>query len=265
MAFSDSASDNAVTGYAFPLHVVVRNNGLAGIHVNGGSTVRNLLATGCIYNNGGPGIALSGGGNNSKAAPIITEASTTSIKGTAAPSNMIFLYSDPGDEGQDYFATVYTDALGKFSWTGTAKGPHITAIAVDTSAGLTVNNTSGFSTPRILTGIKDNGESDQPMQFELSQNYPNPFNPVTTIGFRVPGGGFRGAESSTLNPQPATLLVRLAVYDLLGREVAVLVNERRAPGEYSVTFDGSHLASGCYVYRLTAGDNVASKSLLLLK
>ncbi len=75
-------------------------------------------------------------------------------------------------------------------------------------------------------------------------NYPNPFNPVTTIGFRVPGGGFWGAESPTLNPQPATLLVRLAVYDMLGREVGVLVNEWKRPGMYTVQFDGSGLASG---------------------
>jgi hypothetical protein len=256
ISFSDSASDNAVTGVAFPMHVVVRNNGLAGIHVNGSSTVRNLLAAGCIYNNGGPGIALSSGGNNAKASPIITEANTTSIKGTGAAHNMIFLYSDPGDEGQEYFATVYTDALGKFSWTGTAKGPHITAIAVDTSAGLTVNNTSGFSTPRILTGVNDNGDSDQPMQFELSQNYPNPFNPSTTIGYTIAGTGHEAIGNGW---------VKLAVYDMLGREVAVLVYERRVAGEYSVTFDASHLASGCYVYRLTAGNHVASKSLLLLK
>ncbi len=221
IAFSDSANDNAVTGYAFPMHVVVMNNGLAGIHVDGSSTVRNLLAAGCIFANGGPGIALSGGGNNAKAAPIITAASTTLIKGTAAPNNMIFLYNDPGDEGREYFATVYTDALGKFSWSGTAKGPHITAVAVDTTAGLTVNNTSPFSTPQILTEINNDGESLQPLQFELSQNYPNPFNPTTTIMYQIAGTGAKGMGVTH---------VRLAVYDMLGREVALLVNESMKPG-----------------------------------
>jgi hypothetical protein len=256
ISFSDSASDNAVTGYAFPMHVVVMNNGLAGIHVDGGSTVRNLLAAGCIYNNGGPGIALSSGGNNGKTAPIITDAGIALIKGTAAPNNMIFLYSDPGDEGKEYFATVYTDALGKFSWTGTAKGPHITAIAVDTSAGLTVNNTSGFSTPKILTGIDNDEITDQPTRFELRQNYPNPFNPVTTIEYTISGAGHEALGNRW---------VRLVVYDLLGREVTVLVDEQKAPGKYSATFDGSHWASGVYVYRLTEGDKTASKSLLLIK
>ena len=260
ISFIDSASDNAVTGYAFPMHVVVMNNGLAGIHVNGGGTVRNLLAAGCIYGNGGPGIALSSGGNNGKAAPIITDANTALIKGTAAPNNMIFLYSDPGDEGKEYFATVFTDALGKFSWTGTAKGPHITAIAVDTSAGLTVNNTSGFSTPKILTGINDDGDSGQPLRFELSQNYPNPFNPLTTIGFRVAGKKNGPGVSG-----PGSGWVKLAVYDLLGREVALLVNEKRAPGEYSVTFDAKGLASGVYIYRLSTGSYTDAKRMILVR
>ena len=71
---------------------------------------------------------------------------------------------------------------------------------------------------------------------EWFQNYPNPFNPTTGVRYQV-------SEVS---------YVRLAVYDLLGREVAVLVNERKAPGKYELRFDGSSLASGVYVYRLTA-------------
>jgi hypothetical protein len=59
--------------------------------------------------------------------------------------------------------------------------------------------------------------------------------------------------------------VKLAVYDLLGREVAVLVNEKKEPGSYSVQFNGSRLASGVYLYRIQAGDFVATKRLLLLK
>lgn len=59
--------------------------------------------------------------------------------------------------------------------------------------------------------------------------------------------------------------MRLAAYDLLGREVVVLVNEKKAPGSYEVTFDGSHLASGVYLYRLQAGDFVSTKKMLLVK
>jgi len=252
----DSASDNAVTGYAFPMHVVIMNNGLVGIHVDGSSTVRNLLAAGCIYGNGGPGISLSNGGNNAKAAPVITDAGTALIKGTAAPNNMVFLYNDPGDEGKEYFATVYCDASGKFSWIGTAKGPHITAVAVDTAAGLTVNNTSPFSAPQILTEVNSDGKDFQPLQFELSQNYPNPFNPTTRIIYQVAGTGDEGAGATH---------VRLAVYDMLGREVAVLVDEKKDPGFYTVPFDAHGLASGVYLCRLTAGTWSATKKMVLVR
>jgi hypothetical protein len=88
-----------------------------------------------------------------------------------------------------------------------------------------------------------------PTAFELSQNYPNPFNPGTTIKYEL----------------PASSMVRLSVYDMLGREVSVLVNERRDAGVHEVRFDGSNLASGVYFYRLQAGDFVQSKSLLILK
>jgi predicted GH43/DUF377 family glycosyl hydrolase len=83
----------------------------------------------------------------------------------------------------------------------------------------------------------------------LLQNYPNPFNPNSEIRYQI--SEFR--------------YVKLAVYDLLGREVAVLVNERKAPGSYEVRFDGSNLASGVYFYRMQAGDFVQTKRLILLK
>ncbi len=89
----------------------------------------------------------------------------------------------------------------------------------------------------------------------LSQNYPNPFNPATRIQYTVGVASGKGQVAS----------VKLLVYDLLGREVAVLVNEQKAPGSYEVSFDGSGLASGVYLYRLTAGAFVQSRTMLLLK
>jgi len=83
----------------------------------------------------------------------------------------------------------------------------------------------------------------------LCQNYPNPFNPSTTIKYELP-------KSSD---------VRLSVLDMLGRELSVLVNERRIAGVHEVKFDGSNLASGVYFYRLQAGDFTQAKRLLLLK
>ena len=91
--------------------------------------------------------------------------------------------------------------------------------------------------------------SDLPMHFSLAQNFPNPFNPTTVISYQL------SALSS----------VSLRVYDILGREVATLVNEKQNAGKYSVTFDGSRLASGVYFYRLVAGSHYATKKLLLLK
>jgi hypothetical protein len=102
-----------------------------------------------------------------------------------------------------------------------------------------------------------------PIQYSLSQNYPNPFNPNTTIGFRVAGGeagswvsgeekasGVSAVGSVVSGPGPSW--VRLAVYDVLGREVVVLVNESKMPGTYEVRLDGTGLSSGMYLYRMTA-------------
>jgi photosystem II stability/assembly factor-like uncharacterized protein len=90
---------------------------------------------------------------------------------------------------------------------------------------------------------------EMPISFSLSQNYPNPFNPTTTIKYELPKAS----------------QVILTVYDILGREVSLLVNERRDAGVHEAQFDGSNLASGVYLYRLQAGDFTQTKRLLLLK
>jgi len=101
--------------------------------------------------------------------------------------------------------------------------------------------------PPQITAVRSPGTL--PGRYRLEQNYPNPFNPTTDIGFRIADFG----------------LVRLAVYDLLGREVAVLVNEKKSPGSYSVRFDASSLASGIYLYRLQAGNFVSTSKMVLLR
>jgi photosystem II stability/assembly factor-like uncharacterized protein len=85
--------------------------------------------------------------------------------------------------------------------------------------------------------------------YYLDQNYPNPFNPTTTIRYQIPQTGF----------------VSLKVYDVLGKEVAILVNEEKPTGRYEVEFSGSSLPSGIYFYKLEAGGNIFSKRFLLLK
>ena len=100
----------------------------------------------------------------------------------------------------------------------------------------------------ILTTVR-NGSPDLPVRFALRQNYPNPFNPTTVVSYELP----QASE------------VKLVVYDVLGREVAVLVNERKLPGRYTVKFDATDVASGVYFYRLQAGSFVEVKKLVVLK
>jgi 1,4-alpha-glucan branching enzyme len=108
----------------------------------------------------------------------------------------------------------------------------------------------------LLTGVQDAPGDAVPTSCSLEQNYPNPFNPKTLIGYQLPAlpAGRQGAGWVTLK-----------VYDVLGREVATLVDEVQSPGTYSVSFDGSRLASGVYLYRFHAGSYAETKKLILMK
>lgn len=100
----------------------------------------------------------------------------------------------------------------------------------------------------VRTGVNDVAD-DRPKSFSLDQNYPNPFNPLTTIVYAL----------------PKSTNVRLTVFDVLGREVRTLVNERKQPGRYETTFNATNLASGVYLYRLQAGGFVDTKKLMLVR
>jgi subtilisin family serine protease len=92
-------------------------------------------------------------------------------------------------------------------------------------------------------------EINSPIEFSLEQNYPNPFNPATKIAFRVSDFG----------------LVTLKVYDILGNEIAILVNEEKEPGIYEVEFDASIFSSGLFFYKLQSGNFADIKKMILLK
>ncbi|MCH7965757.1 MAG: T9SS type A sorting domain-containing protein [Bacteroidetes bacterium] len=100
-------------------------------------------------------------------------------------------------------------------------------------------------------------------EFKLFQNYPNPFNPSTKIKFTIP--------TSPLNPSPyqgegqRERFITLIVYDVLGNEIAILVNEEKPTGSYEVEFNASSLPSGVYFYQLRSGDFTQSKKMILLK
>lgn len=102
-----------------------------------------------------------------------------------------------------------------------------------------------------LGGSSTNSElsSEVVEDFRLDQNYPNPFNPSTNINFNLPESG----------------LVTLKVYNLLGQEIAELVNDRMVSGSHSINFDASGLSSGVYIYRLQAGNQVQTKKMMLIK
>ena len=90
---------------------------------------------------------------------------------------------------------------------------------------------------------------DVPQELELAQNYPNPFNPSTVIRYSVPEQAH----------------IRLTVYDMLGRELIVLVNEQKGPGTYDVNWDATDFSSGMYLYRLEAGTNSMTRRMTLIK
>jgi hypothetical protein len=100
----------------------------------------------------------------------------------------------------------------------------------------------------ITTAVREESPVT-PNNFALAQNYPNPFNPATTINFSVPTCGF----------------VSLKVYDLLGREVATLVNEELSNGNYHAKWDASGMSSGVYIYTLQTETFVSSKKMILAK
>ncbi|MCZ6775224.1 MAG: YCF48-related protein, partial [Ignavibacteria bacterium] len=106
-----------------------------------------------------------------------------------------------------------------------------------------------FTTSGGITSAGDNPASAIPAEYHLYQNYPNPFNPRTSIRFTLPE-----RVQTTLN-----------VYDVLGREVATLINGVRDPGSYDVIWDATSAASGLYFYRLNAGSHVDIKKMVLLK
>ena len=101
----------------------------------------------------------------------------------------------------------------------------------------------------VTTGVDRSTAGELPSKVSLQQNYPNPFNPSTTIQFGLPNASY----------------VTLKIYNILGQEVATLINEKRDAGQYSVQWNAHGLASGVYFYRLSAGNYIETKKLLLVR
>jgi hypothetical protein len=103
--------------------------------------------------------------------------------------------------------------------------------------------------------IEDDGNLQSPIAFDLYQNYPNPFNPTTKISYNIPA----------VSTGYKDLRVQLKVFDILGNEVATLVEGFKKAGYYSVEFNANSLSSGVYLYKLQAGSFVETKKMILLR
>ena len=136
----------------------------------------------------------------------------------------------------------YSISTDKYGYTST----QTSTVSLDYNSNFT-SSASFTMTPTDVTSINSNSGTIQ--NYKLYQNYPNPFNPTTVIKYSV----------------PMASRVTLKVYNILGSEVATLVNGEKAVGNYSVTFNGSNLASGIYFYQLKAGSFVQTKKLVLMK
>jgi photosystem II stability/assembly factor-like uncharacterized protein len=166
------------------------------------------------------------------------------------------IYETTGDVWTSLAFNPSGAQLFALSGTGTQQNR---LIRVDTAGTLLANVSIGVSGLRGLTvrldsianlsSPTDNRAEPKPVQYTLKQNYPNPFNPLTVIGYQLPTSGF----------------VKLDIFDVLGRVVATLVNERKDAGSYEATFNAGSLSSGVYFYRLQSGEFVATKKMLLIK
>ncbi len=135
--------------------------------------------------------------------------------------------------------------------------PHVLPVMKRAYNKMYINNSSRsyitLPLDNFVIGIK-NITTTIPQEFKLYQNYPNPFNPVTKIKFDIPA-----------NSKWQTANVKMVIYDIIGKEVATLVNEALKPGTYEVDWDGSKYASGVYFYNLIAGDFSETMRMVLVK
>ncbi len=162
---------------------------------------------------------------------------------TCGTNGLIFNSTDGGDTWQKYEVPT---------------SQNLNAISFfNNSIGMTVGDSG------IILYTKNGGVTTKvdeknflPKEFFLSQNFPNPFNPTTKIKYTVP---------APPNLPQGEALITLKIYDILGDEVAALVNEEKPSGEYEVEFDGNNLSSGIYFYQLKVGNFVKIKKLILLK
>lgn len=162
------------------------------------------------------------------------------------------------DINEEYFTTIAEDTLYIYSM---SEERMINKFSVGSITGCTALL---IDSPYVYLKKLDKETSvydafDIPDEFVLEQNYPNPFNPETRIKYSIPSKVVETPHGASLR------MVTLKIYDVLGREIATLVNGEKTPGNYEVEFDGKNLASGIYFYCLTAGEFMQTCKMLLLR
>ncbi len=161
---------------------------------------------------------------------------------------------------------VYSDTTGRYSRPIKA-GTYTVKVEAENYYTKTFENVevTDFETTELnvelVNVFVDVEDGTSPVKFALAQNYPNPFNPTTMIKYSIPNMG--GVE--TLFTESGGHATSLQIYNVLGEEIATLVNEKQSPGNYTVQFNASNLPSGVYFYTLRVGDFVVTKKMILLK
>jgi hypothetical protein len=181
---------------------------------------------------------------------ILDTLTTFQIILNKADSTITFQYQSVGTLGIEYSSFVGLQSEPTSKWFTV----NLNGFPVE----LKPANNKAFRFVPAQPNDVQNDEGSIPVSAQLQQNYPNPFNPTTNIGFHIPlnppsEGGHRG------------MLATLKIYDVLGREVATLLNEVKSPGEYSLEWNAGNLPSGVYYYKLTTGNHTEVKSMLLIR
>ncbi|MGE5435821.1 MAG: T9SS type A sorting domain-containing protein [Syntrophothermus sp.] len=158
--------------------------------------------------------------------------------------NSLFKTEDKGITWFSLYSYTPQDSIDKFYFVDNYNGFAI-------KKNLTTYRTTdgGYTWDQVGQFVTSQEENNLPFQYSIEQNYPNPFNPSTKIKYTLPKQG----------------LVTIKVYDVLGKEVALLVNEEKPSGEYEVEFDGSGLSSGIYFYQIQAGEFFDTKKMMMVK
>jgi len=199
-------------------------------------------STGFLTGKAGILLRTTNSGDSWVEVPLGTNAILYSIKfpnqfiGFIAAEGKVFKSYNSGSSWQEVFDQNNDSLLGAYFLNpdiGYIAGKHGKIYKTISGGVIGINNISG----------------EVPKEFTLSQNYPNPFNPQTMIQFSVPKAAF----------------VKLAVYDMLGREVSTLINQQVQAGKYEVSWNAAEFSSGIYLYKLTAGDFNMVKKMSLIK